>query len=132
MIKQLVSLSVRHDDAGSGEYGAPRGTRKHNGIDYLCTPNGEVLSPVKGTVTKHGYPYADDLSWRYIQVTDAQGEHHRLFYVKPTAEIGSEVDTLTPIGLAQDISKRYPSQGMKPHVHYEVMIGLKEYRNPER
>ena len=120
MIQQIVNLPLRMDSAGSGEWGAPRGSRTHKGIDYVCTPGEEVLSPVTGKVTKHGYPYGDDLSWRYIEVTDKHDKQHRLFYVEPVADVGSEVYAGMPIAIAQDISQRYPNQGMKPHVHYEI------------
>ena len=117
----LVPLSVRSDPAGDGSYGAPRGTRVHRGIDFRCVPEQAVFGGITGKVTKHGYCYGNDLSWRYVQVTDWQGLHHRFFYVDPILPIGEVVTPETRIGVAQDITKRYPNQGMLPHVHYEVM-----------
>ena len=130
LIRQITDLLIRSDSAGDGHYGAPRGNRTHCGIDYCCEPGSPILSPIVGTVTKHGYPYGDDLSWRYIQITDHDGMHHRLFYVKPQAPIGVEVTASTQVGLAQDIAIRYPGQGMTPHVHYEIMNDAGEYTNP--
>jgi len=120
-VKQIVDLEVRHDPAGSGYFGAPRGGRKHDGIDYACTPGGLVLSPVAGAVTKLGICYSDDHSYRYVEVTDAQGLRHRVMYVYPLAEDGARVEIHDPIGRAQDVSLRYPGKGMLPHVHYEVL-----------
>jgi murein DD-endopeptidase MepM/ murein hydrolase activator NlpD len=82
-------------------------------------------------VTKLGYPYGDDLQWRYVQITDASGFNHRTFYVEPLVRVGQRVEEDEPIGEAQDISQRYPAQGMKPHVHYEIKSGDGEYLNPE-
>jgi hypothetical protein len=35
------------------------------------------------------------------------------------------------IAEAQDISERYPDQGMSPHIHYEVKQPDGAYRDPE-
>jgi murein DD-endopeptidase MepM/ murein hydrolase activator NlpD len=124
------------DPAGDGHFGAPRGDRTHNGIDYLCVPGEPVRSPVEGNVTKHGYPYEDDLSWRYIEITDGFNQRHRLFYTKPLSNVNELVAVGQVIGEAQNISKRYEDRGqvlnqMKPHVHYEVINGKGEYIDPE-
>ena len=132
MIRQALTLDIRHDKAGSGAYGAPRGSRTHCGIDYHCTPGEPVLSPVAGEVTKLGYPYGDDLTWRYVQITDEKGENHRLFYVEPAVALGQVVNGGEAIAIAQDISERYPDQGMLPHVHYEIKTAGGEFRNPEK
>jgi murein DD-endopeptidase MepM/ murein hydrolase activator NlpD len=116
----LVELPVRSDRAGDGAFGASRGTRKHAGIDYSCFPGQPVVGGVAGKVTKLGYCYGDDLSWRYVQVTDRGGLLHRFLYVNPLVRVGQEVSTDTEIGIAQDITRRYPNQGMLPHVHREV------------
>lgn len=108
------------DPWGSGAFGASRGERVHKGIDYECLPGSEVLSPVTGNVTKLGYPYADDLSYRYIQISNTYT--HRIFYVEPLVKVGDWVTENTVIGICQNITKRYDSR-MKNHVHYEVLSG---------
>lgn len=130
MIKQVTPLQVRSDRAGSGHYGAPRGSRKHRGIDYECVPGFPVLSPVFGFVSKHGQCYRDDAEWKYIEITDENGLKHRLFYVQPSLPVSSSVSEGDWIGMAQDISDRYPGQGMTPHVHYEIKQG-DQYLNPD-
>ncbi len=127
-VERVLNCSVRSDALGDGEYGSNRGTRKHRGIDYAVLPGDKVLSPVSGTITKIGYCYGDDLSYRYIQVTNKRNGDtydHRLFYVRPLGKyglIGSTVHSGDPIGLAQDISERYSTDQlvMTPHVHYEI------------
>jgi hypothetical protein len=74
-----------------------------------------VLSPVEGEVTKLGYPYNGDLQWRYVEVTDHRGWKHRLFYCHPTVTVGDTVLVDGVVGYAQDITQRYPDQGMLPH-----------------
>jgi len=116
------------DPHGSGEYGAPRGSRLHVGIDFECAPGTQIQSPVHGHVTKIGYPYADDLAYRYVQITDATGHNHRVFYIQPLVEIGAKVSTGDTIGSSQDLTARYP--GITPHCHYEIKKdGI--YTNPE-
>ena len=127
---QTVELDIRSDPAGDGWFHAPRGDRLHNGIDYCCEVGGEILSPVNGVVTKHGYPYGDDLGWRYIEITDGDLNRHRLFYVQPLTKIGQTVTTDTVVGNAQNIAARYPDQGMKAHVHHEIMNQFDEYLDP--
>ncbi len=45
-ITSPTGLGIRNDPAGSGHYGAPRGRRKHNGLDFLCVPGQTVVCPI--------------------------------------------------------------------------------------
>lgn len=126
----LTKPQVRNDTAGSGEYGSSRGRRTHRGIDYLVAPGDEICSHIHGRVTKLGYPYGDDLTYRYVEVTCLAELKHRFFYVEPSVAIGDIVAPGEPVGVAQDITARYPDQGMLPHCHYEVKMG-DGYINPD-
>lgn len=123
MIK--ANLPKRGQDAwGSGAFGASRGTRKHKGIDYCCYPDTEITSHVTGVVTKLGYPYSDDLSFRYVEITTVNKLRHRFFYVEPTVEKADLISKGQVIGIAQNISSRYRDPGrpaMTNHVHYEIL-----------
>lgn len=95
----------------------------------MAPANSVVLAPVTGVVTRLGYPYASDMSLRYVEITEG-GFAHRLFYVRPS--IGFHEDTVagvTPIGFVQDLTRKYPD-GMSNHVHYEIKRDG-EYFNPE-
>ena len=127
---KITDRDIRTDPAGDGHYGAPRGFRKHIGCDYCYQVGEAVSSPVSGEVTKLGYPYGDDLQWRYVEVTDAGGDRHRLFYVEPAVQVGDQVSEDDTIGNAQDISLRYPGQGMLAHVHYEILDTDNQPRDP--
>ena len=118
------------DSYGSGAFGAKRGSRKHNGIDFKAPAGASLLSPVAGEVSKLGYPYADDLSYRYVEITTKCGRQHRLFYVEPTVLIGEKIAVGESIGLVQDIAARYNEYLMTNHVHYEIKTGLGEFINP--
>lgn len=115
---------IRQSDChGHGHFGAPRagGKRKHNGVDFACYPGAVVLSAVKGVVTKLGFPYADDLSFRYVQITDEKGKNVRYFYVEPCVAIGQKISVLDPIGMTQKLGDRYV--GITEHFHLEIMDG---------
>ena len=116
------------DSYGSGAFKASRGSRTHNGIDFAVMPKSEILCPVEGTVTKLGYAYADDLSFRYVQVTDDQDYDWRFFYVYPIVELGQLIPSGYKIGVAQDLTKRYP--GITPHYHIEIRTPLNTFVNP--
>lgn len=116
-IRALLPLRVS-DKHGAGHFGAPRGKRVHAGIDYGCPPKTRIFSPVTGRVTKVGYPYGDDLSFKYVEITDDNSFRHRVFYIEPDVHVGHLVARETIIGQAQDLTGRYP--GITNHVHYEI------------
>lgn len=123
-----AKLLVRqHDKHGAGYYKAPRGSRLHNGIDYAC-PVGMHILPIKsGLITKLGFPYGDDQSFRYVQVS-ADGFDYRYFYLSPLVEVDDYVELETPIGTVQDLEQRY--EGITPHCHLEVKK-YGQFINPE-
>lgn len=132
----ISTLPTRLTDRyGSGNYGAQRrrpdgSTYGHRGVDLACFPGTRILAPVNGIVTKLGYVYEDDAAWRYVQVTDLVGLHHRMFYVKPWVSVGDTVyQDGSVLGESQDIRKRYPN-GITPHVHYEVRDDNRKYLDP--
>ncbi len=119
------------DKFGGGHFGASRGGREHNGIDYEIIPGAEIFTVgVSGQITKHGYVYADDSTYRYIEITDENEYRHRYFYVSPEAELGDHVTPDDVIGIAQNIADRYPG-GMTAHVHYEIKTPSDGFIDPE-
>lgn len=136
MIKAIIEIQLRkrHSDKwGAGHFNAPRGNRSHSGIDYLCEPGAVIMSPCDGEVTKLGYPYGDDLSFRYVEITDRHHARHRLFYVEPSLSVGDHIAEGDHVGEAQDLTKRYDTPEKGPilnHIHYEIMVG-KSHVDPE-
>ena len=124
-VLDILEGVLREDAGGSGKFGASRdgGRRRHKGKDFINPVGGKVSSPVSGEITKIGFPYADDLSFRYVEITDEDNNKHRLFYVKPDADIkrGGRVTKGDLVGKSQDVAKRYRSLGVKNHIHYEIL-----------
>ena len=126
----LVKLPVRKSDKwGEGHFGAPRGDHTHHGIDLACYPGSEILSLSYGTVTKLGYPYSDDLSFRYVEITDEEDLKLRYFYVFPNSlAVGDIIHQGQNIGISQNLFERYP--GITGHVHFEIMDQRGSYIDP--
>jgi murein DD-endopeptidase MepM/ murein hydrolase activator NlpD len=130
IVLPVPATEIRSDPAGNGSFKARRGSRIHKGVDLVCEPGDLVVAPFDGKITKIGYPYADDLSYRYVEITTESGLVCRIFYVEPTFTLGWEVKAGDQIGFAQDVSERYKldSRGgiryrtnqMLPHVHVEL------------
>lgn len=130
------------DSYGTGAYGAPRRRNgesySHSGVDLCCEPNSDIISCVNGRVTKLGYPYANHLEFRYVEITDDRNFRHRFFYVHPLVEFGQSVKIGDLIGVSQKLGDLYPVTKRKPipiqeHVHYEVMKmenGKKKFFDP--
>jgi len=112
------------DDFGCGHFGASRGSRTHKGLDLVSTPGAYAFSPIDGVITKHGYPYAKHLEYRYIEITNDEFRV-RLFYCElreDLFEVGDEVCQGDGIGICQDIAKLYDTDDkrMKNHLHLEI------------
>ena len=114
----IYSFPFRRCDAqGCGHYGAPRGGRIHRGVDLACEGKLPVGSPVRGVVTKLGWPYVGNFDIRYVQIS-CEKYRYRVFYVSPTVAVGDTVELGDIIGAAQSLKQLYP--GITDHVHLEV------------
>lgn len=105
------------DKWGEGEYGVKRGNKIHQGSDYICKPDQDVVAPIEGVVIRKARPYRKGPYSGLL----IQGKHMaiKMFYVKPLRGIvKSHVYQGDKIGQAQDISLKYP--GMIPHIHVRI------------
>jgi murein DD-endopeptidase MepM/ murein hydrolase activator NlpD len=113
---------VRGVDAfGSGDFLARRdgGKRKHHGVDYIAAVGQSVRAPISGEVSRLGYAYGGDGGYRVIEIANSETKHTaRVLYAAPSVKVGDVVVAGQEIGVAQDLSKRYP--GITNHVHVEL------------
>jgi hypothetical protein len=119
-ITSPTGLGIRNDPEGFGHYCAPRGKRKHGGLDFLCKPGQTVVCPISaGKVLREANPYeTTDYKGLFIQ-----GKHLaiKIFYLDPwPGIIRTSVKRGDPIGIAQDISERYGGK-MEAHVHLAII-----------
>lgn len=98
--------------------------RTHNGVDYACKENEEVLAPVSGTVEQ----VTTDGNWGPVVVLkDSQGRLWRLCGVDdPAVQEGDTVTTGDQLGTAGSIPCE---SALKSHIHLEVLDGDK-YLDP--
>jgi len=114
-----TGLGIRSDSEGDGHYGARRGLRRHNGIDYICKKGQNVVAPFDMIIERVSNPkancYLSGIKWKSGKSTG------RLFYLQPDMSlIGKSVKEGTIIGIAQDVSKWYKLEKMLPHIHFQV------------
>jgi len=112
----------KSDKWGSGGFGAPRGSRKHNGLDISVAFGKDILSPVNGKVVRKAFPYAKDLSYTGVLI-EGDGVHLgiviKIFYMSPLVSvIGANVVAGDKIGTAQALTRKY--SGITNHIHLEV------------
>ena len=110
---------IRNDSEGSGEYGAPRGTRLHNGLDFICAPGQEVIAPFNMKIKRVANPKAHSpmsgIEWIYGKSSG------KMFYFKPDPQlIGKSVSKGDVIGIAQNVAMDYGLPNMIPHVHFQI------------
>jgi len=110
---------IRNDEEGSGEYGASRGNRIHNGIDYLCDENQTIVAPFDLIVEREAIPKAGS-TLSGIAWTKGMSKG-KMFYFQPHKWlIGKSVKAGESIGIAQAVSKDYGLPRMKDHIHFQV------------
>ena len=128
MKKPLKDIVLRGlDPTGHGYYGASRGNRKHQGVDYLAAAGANVYAPITGFVAKIGQVYTHTTEFKYIEVIN---DEYRwwLMYVTADEHIikGYRVSEGEYIGGVQDIAT-YWNKNKKPdqdkmlnHLHVQV------------
>jgi len=118
MIFPTKTGQIRNDSGGFGYYGAPRGNRKHKGVDFSVEPGEPVFSPCSGVVKRRARPYVGDKHYDGCLI-EAKAARIKIFYLNIEEElIGQVVRPGQIIGYAQDISKKYSA--VTPHIHLEI------------
>jgi hypothetical protein len=83
---------------------------------------------ISGTVEKYEQCYTGDTKWRGVQISNTQ-LRVELWYMDPrnTVAVDEFVNAGQMVGVAQDISLKYPSTEihpyeMTPHIHVRVTL----------
>jgi murein DD-endopeptidase MepM/ murein hydrolase activator NlpD len=122
-------IEVRNDNWGEGSFGSRRGSKFHDGLDIVVELGDSIYSMIDGVIEKVDYPYASDLNWTGIQISN----HYvrtEIWYMSPRIDKNNLfVKEGDLIGTAQDISQKYPPVGdneglglMTPHIHVRVTL----------
>jgi hypothetical protein len=120
------SLKSRATDRyGSGQFHAGRTKGKkhheHQGLDVQAKPNESIFSPIDGDIIREAVPYPPFTGVVIRGKGAYAGYEVKLFYVQ--GYFSGHVTAGTPIGVAEDLSIKYP--GITNHVHLEVRSGGK-------
>ena len=114
------------DKYGSGTFLAARdgGSRSHLGRDYIAVPKSDTLFPIHGVIEKIGFAYPDSsLGSIHIRgVGEHRGINIKLLYSSCDHPVGHEGQMGDVLGMAQDVSVKYP--GITPHVHLETWVAI--------
>jgi len=111
-----------NDVTGNGWFGASRGSRDHEGVDYVTTPGEEIFACIKGIV-RIGNVYQGATKMKLIEIKNKFEVHHyrvKQMYVNPIIKNGEYVEKNQLIGYAQDISAYHGDKRMKNHCHISV------------
>ena len=108
---------IRNDSKGLGHHGAPRGHRKHNGVDLICIPGQDILMPVDGLIARVSMPYKNDDRWLGVYIISSRIEI-KMWYFVPNL-LGMELKAGSVIGAAQNIGEKY--EGVTPHIHLRIV-----------
>ena len=108
----------QNDQCGSGKFGAPRGQgRLHDGTDFICAPGQSIFSPISALLIREARPYSNSNYSGVLLHND--NVDVMLFYLVPDYKlIGKWCVKGSIIGIAQDISEKYPN--MIPHIHLRI------------
>ena len=134
---------VRKKDVyGEGHYGASRGSRTHDGVDYEALAGLPVKSPMSGRVTRISKPYATGVDANVLsglQIESSDGTTCKIWYLAPTPGIvGTLVRAGDKIGIAKSLQARYPPKRpplgnvgqMTDHVHVRIFSKAGASINP--
>ena len=110
---------IRNDSEGDGNYGARRGSKRHNGTDDLCDEGQDVVAKFGWHIDRISYPKADHIM-EGIKWSSGKS-NGRMFYFKPDRSlIGQDVKEGQVIGIAQAVSKYYGLPNMADHIHFQI------------
>ena len=118
-----TKMGIRIDSAGDGHHNTPRGYRRHNGVDFLCTPGQPVYMPIdQGMIIRKAYPDQGSLAYEGVCIAGFESScsiEIIMFYCVATVGYNLMYRQGDVIAYCQDISKKY-GPPMQPHVHLRV------------
>ncbi|NXS93702.1 LECT2 protein, partial [Jacana jacana] len=104
------------DSYGCGRYNAPRGGRRHKGVDVLCEDGAVVYAPFTGNIVSRARPYGNGNAIDNGVQLSGSGFCVKMFYIEPVKYNG-------PITKGEKIGVLLPMQrvyrGIKSHVHIQ-------------
>lgn len=106
------------DTTGNGWYGASRGYRKHEGVDFVVKEGQNIYACDSGRI-RIGNVYKGSTKMKLVEIKNPTYKVKQM-YVQPILKTGQYVKAGDLIGKAQNVAKYHGSNRMKPHVHISV------------
>ncbi|XP_059191868.1 myeloid protein 1-like isoform X2 [Centropristis striata] len=108
-----------NDSWGDGIYGAPRGTREHNGLDIECNDGSVVYAPFDVTVNGSLSVFSDPKQEAINNGIQLSGNNlcFKLFYVQPDRVSGT-VKRGERLGVMMPMQSVYP--GITSYIHVQM------------
>lgn len=118
----LKGLPLRGiDPQGDGSYGAPRGNRKHNGLDVEYKAGSNFVAPFDCKIIRHGTVQANK-PFTLIEVQGIGKFSHltaKYMYIIGLPVSDKIIRRGKSLGIVQNLHLYYPSN-MINHVHIEI------------
>src|ERR1041384_631590 len=96
------------DAWGGGHFGAGRGGRLHQGVDFVARAGDDILSPIDGNIVRMAAPYKNDFRFTGVVVEGTgpwAGVEVKVFYVQGYRS--GPVNVGEKLGVAQDVAIKY-------------------------
>ena len=110
------------DPFGCGYFGAGRGSRPHNGLDFTIKENDVIKAPFDSVITRYGHVYADDNRFQLVEIKGVNQWRNytaKVMYIKSLLNVNSNLKKGDFLCRADDITKKFNSK-MAIHVHFEL------------
>ena len=127
MLSPTGSLLVRGPDRwanSGGQFGASRLHKgeedTHKGSDLIIVAGRDIIAPGDGLYTRTGICYPRDFRYLKCVLELDEGMKVNILYCWPRLTKLKRFRRGDVIGLAQDLSARYPR--IVNHVHFEVVV----------
>ncbi|XP_035194646.1 leukocyte cell-derived chemotaxin-2 [Oxyura jamaicensis] len=104
------------DRHGCGHYNAPRGVKKHKGVDVVCTDGSAVYAPFAGKIDRQAKPYGNSNAIDNGIQLSGGGFCIKMFYIKPVKYSGT-IKKGEKIGVLLPMQSVY--RGITSHVHIQ-------------
>jgi murein DD-endopeptidase MepM/ murein hydrolase activator NlpD len=106
---------------GCGSFGAGRGSRQHQGIDYNVSAGQPIYAPFDGVLTRNKYRVYQNSRPELvgIEIKSKQDYTMKMFYVTTSLANNQSFKAGEIIAYAQDMAQYY-SEDMPNHVHVEI------------
>ncbi|MHB9146951.1 MAG: M23 family metallopeptidase, partial [Candidatus Amoebophilus sp.] len=124
---------IRNDSGGLGHFGAPRGVRKHMGIDFQSVYGQDVVSPVTGKAINSSFKNKKNIEIPTVVIVptsqDIGFNKLELLYVGPIRGGWRSINKGDVVGQSISLQTLGYTADVGPHIHLQMKLNG-EWVNP--